>query len=811
MRKKSSFLLLVTFCLASTITFSQGSWAPLTSGTTINLLGVSVPSSNLCFVCGATGTIRKTSDAGTTWIPLSSGTGQNLHSIQFVDVLTGYVVGDNGTALKTTNAGATWNTMTTGTTTNLRYVHFIDASNGYIAGASGLILKTVDGGATWTPTTTGTSSLITSLYFTSTSIGYAAGAAGTMLKTTTGGSSWSPLASGVGTTLAGIQFTTSATAIACGDGGVIRQTFTSGTSWGGVTSGTTDNLSGLDFYDANNGFIVGGNPTLNTGNILRTTDGGASWTGFLPGTSRLTKVDLLDENLGYAVGFDGTILQWTVPLPPAAPDAQFTSTTPGCALQPQNFYSNMSGILGVSHSWDFGFGSAPSTSSSYNPSNIVYAVPGAKTVTHIATTALGSDTVSMVITINPAPIANFSSTAPVCPGTGVDFSNSGTSGPGYSYSWDFGGASPNVSSVSNPTGIVYSTGGTKTVTFSVTNPFGCTTTTTQTISINSLPNVYAGMDSTICYNTSITLGDTAMAGMTYSWNSSPTLSNTSIPNPVATPVSPNSTYILTATNTTTGCSNKDTVEITMLPVLMANAGSDINICGNDTVQLGTGTILGQTYSWSPTANLSDSTAANPLSTPSATTTYTLTVSGYGCPIVTDEVTVTVFGAPTASAGPDDTTTVGTPVQLNATGGVIYSWTPAATLDNPGIYNPMASPTTTTTYTVVITDLNGCKRTDAVKITVVEPDFWVPTAFTPNEDGNSDVFYVRGEGMLNFEFTIYNRWGERIFFTKDFYTGWDGTRQSSGDKLPSGAYVYQIRGILSNGKEIDQKGMINLIR
>lgn len=805
--KKISTLLFLLF-----IALSNGNaqtWTPIASGTITNLLSVSAPTSTICYVCGSTGVIRKSSDAGVSWVPQSSGTGQNLLSIRFTDALTGYTVGDAGTALKTTNGGTTWTPMTVGTAAALRYVYFVDANNGYITGAGGLILKTTNAGATWTPVTTGTASQLSSIFFTSPTTGYSTGFGGVAIKTTTSAASWSPLTSGVGSPLEVVFFPTSSTGVLCGNNGVILRTTTSGAAWGTIPSGTTDVLTGMDFYDASNGVIVGGNTTLNTGLILQTTDAGASWTTTLPGTSRLTRADFFDGSLGYAVGLDGTILQWTVA---TIPDAQFTSSAPGCIAQSVNFYSVTGGTPGVTDSWDFGTGAIPATSSSGNPTGVLYSSTGAKIVRHIATTSLGSDTVTNIITINPSPSAIYTYTPPSCPGSTVNFNNFGTTGAGITYSWDFGsGAVPLTSTAENPSGIVYTTSGPKTITFNVTNQYGCTTTSTQTFTVDSMPAANAGMDATICFNTSVSLGDTTMAGITYSWNASATLSNTSISNPTASPVAPTTNYILTVTNTSTGCSNKDTVLITMLPALIANAGSDGEICRNDSMQIGTGLILGQTYSWSPTTNLSDSTTANPTAIPTATTTYTLTVSGYGCPIVTDEITITVHNAPSANAGMDDTTTVGSSVQLNATGGISYVWSPASTLDNPGIYNPMASPPTTTTYTVVITDLNGCRTSDAVKITVIEPAFWIPTAFTPNEDGSSDVFYVRGEGMLNFEFSVFNRWGERIFFTKDFYTGWDGTRQASGDKLPQGAYVYQIRGTLSDGKIIDSKGMINLIR
>lgn len=808
MRKKLLTLVLVCILLLVKNGHSQGVWTSTPSGTSFPLLGVSAPTFHTCYVCGANGTIRKTINSGSTWTPITSGTLQHLYSVHFTDSLVGYVVGDNGVALKTINGGAMWSAMPVGTTVALRNVYFFDANNGFISGAGGLILNTTNAGVSWTPVATGTASNLSSTFFTSSTTGYATGASGTAIKSASSGTTWSPLTSGVTSSLEMVQFTTATNGIICGDSGVVLRTTNAGTSWTPVTTTSSNALTGMDFFDTNNGFIVGGDVSLNTGIILKTTDGGASWTSSVPGTPRLTRVDFYDGTRGFAVGFGGTILRWTISVPA---NAAFTTSSSGCVGQSMNFYSVMTGVSGLTESWNFGTGATPATSTSSSPTGIVYSSSGAKTVTHITTTPYNSDTVTSVITVNPSPTASFTSTAPACPGSNINFTNTGSSGAGYTYMWDFGGATPNISTVASPTGISYFTGGTKTITFNVTSPFGCTTTTTQTITIDSLPIANAGADSIICFNTSVTIGDSSLAGFTYSWTPSSSLNNDSISNPIATPINSSTSYILTVTNTTTGCINKDTVEITMQPALAANAGINGEICMNDSIEIGSTFTLGQTYSWSPGANLSDSTLSDPMATPTATTTYTLTVSGFGCPIATDEVTITVNNFLIGSAGMDDTTTSGTPIQLNASGGISYAWSPAATLDNPGIYNPMASPMVTTTYTVIITDINGCKLTDAVKITVVDPAFWVPTAFSPDGNGSSDVFYVRGEGILNFEFTIYNRWGERIFFTKDINTGWDGTRQSSGDKLPEGAYVYQIRGILSNGKEIDTKGMINLIR
>ncbi len=169
-------------------------------------------------------------------------------------------------------------------------------------------------------------------------------------------------------------------------------------------------------------------------------------------------------------------------------DARFTSSQPGCTGQLENFYSVMAGVSGITHSWSFGSGAAPASSALENPTGIVYSIMGAKIVTHIVTAGSNSDTVINIITINPSPAASFISSAPACSGNIVNFSNSGSTGPGVTYSWDFGsGASPNTSTSLNPNGIIYNTAGTKTVSLSISNEFECVTSTTQTITINPLP------------------------------------------------------------------------------------------------------------------------------------------------------------------------------------------------------------------------------------------------------------------------------------------------------------------------------------
>jgi gliding motility-associated-like protein len=514
----------------------------------------------------------------------------------------------------------------------------------------------------------------------------------------------------------------------------------------------------------------------------------------------------------------------------ATPVADFTSTAPKCTKDTVEF-TNTGTTSGVSYSWNLGTGAAPAasvSSSLLKPANgVMYSTSGTKTVTLITTnnSTFCADTIVKTININLTPNAKFiSSTFPSattqCVGTGINFVNSGGSTGGlWSYSWDLGAdATPKSSISENPSSIVYFSGGTKTVTFTVYDAY-CSMTSTQTISINALPVANAGKDTIICANTTVTIGTPAIGSDSYNWFPLSTLKFTggNKAQPTAAPVAPVTQYVVTVTNPTTHCANTDTINVTMLAPLVANAGVDVQICRYDSIQIGAALVKGQNYVWSPIIGLSNKNSPNPMTSPDSTITYTLTVTGnilttsVSCPAVTDQVLVTVHQLPIANAGPDDTITVGSSTQLVATGGLQYEWRPPYALSNIGINTPIANPEFTTEYIVQVIDIYGCKKEDSVLITVIKPSVWVPNAFTPNGDGKSDIFIVRGDGIKDFEFGVFNRWGEQIFYTKDMATGWDGNRPVTGENLPAGAYVYYVKGIKTDGEVVNMKGMVNLVR
>jgi gliding motility-associated-like protein len=93
---------------------------------------------------------------------------------------------------------------------------------------------------------------------------------------------------------------------------------------------------------------------------------------------------------------------------------------------------------------------------------------------------------------------------------------------------------------------------------------------------------------------------------------------------------------------------------------------------------------------------------------------------------------------------------------------------------------------------------------------MKSNYWAPTAFTPNGDGRDDIFYIHGQ-FQQFDFGVYSRWGEQIFHTNNPTQGWDGTSQASGEKMPDGAYIYYVKGKLSDGTTVSKQDMVNLIR
>ena len=176
------------------------------------------------------------------------------------------------------------------------------------------------------------------------------------------------------------------------------------------------------------------------------------------------------------------------------------------------------------------------------------------------------------------------------------------------------------------------------------------------------------------------------------------------------------TVSLTATNPNGTDTYTSTITVNVLPSAVAVAGPDLNACPGDTVQLSASG--GVSYAWFPTAGLSSATVANPTAVVTGNRTYVVTVTDANGCTDTDTVVVTQLSAPNVWAGQDQTiTSPSGSVQLQGSGGVSYQWSPATGLSCTNCPNPVASPTSTTTYTCTGTNAGGCSKSDNVTVFV----------------------------------------------------------------------------------------------
>jgi gliding motility-associated-like protein len=481
--------------------------------------------------------------------------------------------------------------------------------------------------------------------------------------------------------------------------------------------------------------------------------------------------------------------------------------TGGCFQSPYRFTDTTRTLYGVVDSWrwDFGEPSVLNDTSIIRNPQYTYPSPGPRTVRLIVTNSKGCiDTAQVPITVldKPAITLGFRDTL-VCKNDPVTLNASSTG----TFSWTpvINITNPNTS---NPT---VTPQGTTWYVVTVDDN-GCLNKDSVQVRVVASVSLQAMNDTTICRGDPIRLRVTS-DGMSYAWTPAANLNDPTLPDPIAVTTS-FTQYVVVAS--VGSCSARDTVAVRPVPYPRSDAGPDVAICYNTAVQLNGG-LVGSSFRWAPTRYLSDSTILNPVVTPPRTTTYVLQVfDTLGCPKPgLDTITVTVQPKVRAYAGKDTIVVVGQPLQFNATGGTNYIWSPPIGLSSTTISNPIGTygPTIDTVrYKVVVSDAVGCLDSAWVTVRVykVNPTIFVPTAFTPNSDGRNDVVRPIGVGIrqINY-FALYNRWGERVFYTTTNRQGWDGLL--NGRPQATGVYVWMVSAIDYLGKPVFLKGTVTLIR
>ena len=346
------------------------------------------------------------------------------------------------------------------------------------------------------------------------------------------------------------------------------------------------------------------------------------------------------------------------------------------------------------------------------------------------------------ISVNPLPTVIATSNT-LCVGSTASISASGA----ITYTWN------PATTLTSATDATVAANPTVTTNYTVTatNINGCVNTTTTTITVNPLPTVTA-TSNTICTGTSGSL--TANGATTYTWNNATTLNNSTGSSVIATPTI-TTTYTVSGSSAL-GCISNSTVSVDVVQTPTLTVGAlPLTICSGSTSALSASGA--SSYTWSPSASLTNVNISNPFASPVTSTTYVVIGSNGTLPTVCTAfktITIVVLPKVTPVVAPNDVICLGQNTTLFATGGNTYNWSPTNGVAHPNYSTTVVSPTATTVYTVTVSQNNLCPETGTVMVTVNPlPTVYAGKDSTINIDqeivlsgtGNVDVGFLSPDG------------------------------------------------------------------
>jgi gliding motility-associated-like protein len=322
-----------------------------------------------------------------------------------------------------------------------------------------------------------------------------------------------------------------------------------------------------------------------------------------------------------------------------------------------------------------------------------------------------TDRDSVQVIVNPLPVTSVTNPDPyVCSGGPTVLTATG----GANYLWTPGGTlddSTSATPVARPINLGPNIVDSAFYFVTVTDSNGCVNYDSIGLEVRIRPEIFVANDTFVCPGDTVPIWlDGGFGVVNQYWRAHPTLLDSTLDTTLVFPSQ--STYYYGVVEAVWGCDNTDSV---LVYVINPDAGPDTTICFRDTIQLqGSGGVL---YQWAPGTGLSNPTIPDPLASPPTTTTYTLVVTdSVGC-VDSAEMTITVLPLPPADAGEDFAICVFDTVQLQASGGVGYQWNPGTGLSADSIPDPLAFPSTTTSYILTVTDTNSCSKNDTLLISV----------------------------------------------------------------------------------------------
>ena len=373
---------------------------------------------------------------------------------------------------------------------------------------------------------------------------------------------------------------------------------------------------------------------------------------------------------------------------------------------------------------------SPPANLSATTGSVVIANPNLTTVYSVfgSSATCNSTTQTGTVGVVPLPVLNVSPLTPtICYGNNTVLNVNGAT----SYTWE------PANSLDNPFNSVVVASPTITTNYTVTGSAAtCTSSTIRQVQVIPLPNLQAFIEpAAICEGDKTTIN--AIGATSYSWSPSFGLSN---PNSNFVVANPTVTTLYTLSGSNGTCRDSITVLISVLqkPVLNLSI-SEPKICyGTNTSIFASGA---QSYSWSPAGTLNFMTNSAAVASPSTTTNYTIigmNVTGSVTCVMTQEIMVEVVPTVTPNISNSVTICAGESTKLTAGGSNTYLWLPPSSLSNSTIPNPVATPMSTTIYTVNVSDFGFCGATATVLVRV-NP--------TPTVSAGADAVFNTDEPMF----------------------------------------------------------------
>lgn len=405
-----------------------------------------------------------------------------------------------------------------------------------------------------------------------------------------------------------------------------------------------------------------------------------------------------------------------------------------------------------------------------------------------------------------------------CIGTPVTFTNESTSfGPIQSYYWDFGDGT--TSTLIDPPTHLYATPGTYEAKLVITGLDGCISDTFRTpINIGAFPvadfevydtcknNFPRIIDESTSEFGPINQWKWTLDGVQVSTSQTPLLAN----------LDAGTHRLQLQVQTSIGCASQiftNDFYINRGPMLEMLSE---NGCWNEPVQLqgrqlDNSTFLTEWHWLFPDGSTSQQQLVNKsFSSVGPQEIKLWALASNGCK--SDEIVKTIFiSRAYAFAGNDTTVMKDQPFLLQGGGGGVYQWSPPIGLNNTDIQNPTAILQDDTEYILTVTNAEGCVGRDTVKVEVFKGSaIYVPTAFTPNNDGLNDVLKPLYVGIKKIHyFNIFNRWGQKVFSTTDPRKGWDG--RLNGAAQSTGTFVWMISAEDHVGKPYQLRGTVTIVK